>query len=150
MVGRCLGICTGKKLCRCCDRGYRYAYRSTVPRITNIEKIQPGIMVTTFNGNPSTIIISCNSSTNVSNETDLIAFCNKLSSLVRSIPKHNVLIISGDMNAQISKNVNNKFSLFNSSNRHGKQLTDFTLENPIYPTPPLGQDMTQGQFLSGV
>ena len=24
------------------------------------------------------------------------------------------------------------------------------LINPIYPTPPLGQDMTQGQFLSGV
>ena len=23
-------------------------------------------------------------------------------------------------------------------------------EHPIYPTPPLGQDMTQGQFLSGV
>ena len=22
--------------------------------------------------------------------------------------------------------------------------------DPIYPTPPLGQDMTQGQFLSGV
>ena len=27
---------------------------------------------------------------------------------------------------------------------------NFTLHNPIYPTPPLGQDMTQGQFLSGV
>ena len=25
-----------------------------------------------------------------------------------------------------------------------------TLNDPIYPTPPLGQDMTQGQFLSGV
>ena len=24
------------------------------------------------------------------------------------------------------------------------------LDDPIYPTPPLGQDMTQGQFLSGV
>ena len=24
------------------------------------------------------------------------------------------------------------------------------LHHPIYPTPPLGQDMTQGQFLSGV
>ena len=24
------------------------------------------------------------------------------------------------------------------------------LLDPIYPTPPLGQDMTQGQFLSGV
>ena len=22
-------------------------------------------------------------------------------------------------------------------------------KDPIYPTPPLGQDMTQGQFLSG-
>ena len=26
----------------------------------------------------------------------------------------------------------------------------YVLEAPIYPTPPLGQDMTQGQFLSGV
>ena len=25
-----------------------------------------------------------------------------------------------------------------------------SVEDPIYPTPPLGQDMTQGQFLSGV
>ena len=25
-----------------------------------------------------------------------------------------------------------------------------TVTGPIYPTPPLGQDMTQGQFLSGV
>ena len=31
------------------------------------------------------------------------------------------------------------------------QADDTTLTNdPIYPTPPLGQDMTQGQFLSGV
>ena len=26
----------------------------------------------------------------------------------------------------------------------------FLLSYPIYPTPPLGQDMTQGQFLSRV
>ena len=37
--------------------------------------------------------------------TDLSDFYNKLSSLVCSIPKHNVLIISRDMNAQIGKNV---------------------------------------------
>ena len=29
-------------------------------------------------------------------------------------------------------------------------LNSFLRPNPIYPTPPLGQDMTQGQFLSGV
>ena len=46
-----------------------------------------------------------------------IAFYNQLSSFVRSIPKHNILIISGDMDTQIGKTINNKFSLYNSSNR---------------------------------
>ena len=27
-----------------------------------------------------------------------------------------------------------------------KSFLDMTLNNHIYPTPPLGQDMTQGQF----
>ena len=58
--------------------------------LNNIEKIQSRMMVATFNGNPSTIIISCYSPTNVSDETDLIAFYNELSSLIRSIPKHNL------------------------------------------------------------
>ena len=35
------------------------------------------------------------------------------------------------MNAQIDKNVNNKFSLQNSSNRNSEHLTDFTLENGL-------------------
>ena len=61
------------------------------------------MMVATFNGNPSATIISCNSCTYVSEETDLIAFYDELSSLVRSIPKHSVLVIGGDMNAQIGK-----------------------------------------------
>ena len=86
-------------------------------------------MVATFNGNPSATIIFCYSPSNVSEETDLIAFYNELSSLVRSIPKHNVLIIGRDMNAQIDKNVNNKFSLHNSSNRNREHLADFMLEN---------------------
>ena len=47
--------------------------------------------VDTFNGNPSTTIISYSSTTNASDETDIINF-SKVSSLVCSIPKHNVLI----------------------------------------------------------
>ena len=47
---------------------------------------------------------------------------------MRSIPKHNVLFIGGDMNAQIGKNGNHKYSLHNSSNRNGQNLTDFTTE----------------------
>ena len=99
--------------------------------LNSFEKIKLRMMVATFNGNPSTTIISCYSPTNVRDETDLIAFYNELSSLVLCIPKQNVLIIGGDMNAQIGKNVNNKFSLHNSSNRNGEHLTDFTLENRL-------------------
>ena len=97
----------------------------------SIEKIQLGMMVVTFNGNPSTTIISCYSLTNISEEMDLIVFSNELSSLVRSIPKQNVLDIGGDMNAQIGKTVNDKFSLHNSTNRNGEHLTDFMLENRL-------------------
>ena len=85
-------------------------------------------MVATFNGNPSTTVISCYNPANVGEETDLIFFYNELFSLVRRIPKHNVLVIGGDMNTQIGKNVNHKFSWHNSSNRNGEHLTDFTLE----------------------
>ena len=60
--------------------------------LNNIEKIQPRMMVATFNGSPSATIISYYSSTNVSEEIDLIAFYNELSSLVHRIPKHNVLV----------------------------------------------------------
>ena len=103
----------------------------TLKSMNSIEKIQPRMMVAAFNGNPSAAILSYNSPTNVSEETNLIAFYNKLSSLVWSIPKHNVLIIGWDMNAQIGKNVNNKFSWHNSSNRNGEHLTDFTQENRL-------------------
>ena len=99
--------------------------------LNSFEKIQPRKMVATLNGNPSATTIPCYSPTNVSEETDFITVYNELSSLVRSIPKHNVLVIGGDMNAQIGKNLNRKFSLHNLSNRNGEHLTDFLLENRL-------------------
>ena len=97
----------------------------------SIERIQPRMMAATFTGNPRATIISCYSPTNVSEETELVAFYDELSSLVRSIPKHNMLDIGGDMNAQIGKNGNNKYSLHNTSNRNGQHLTDFMIENRL-------------------
>ena len=89
------------------------------------------MMVATFIGNPRASIISCDSPTNISEETELITFYDGLSSLVRSIPKHNVLVIGGDMNAKIRKNGNHEYSLHNSSNRNRQPLTDFTIENRL-------------------
>ena len=98
--------------------------------LNSIGIIQPRMIVATFNGDPRATIISCYSPTNVSEETELVTFYDELSSLVRSIPKHNVLVIGGDMNAQIGKNGNIKYSLHNTSNRNG-HLTDFMIENRL-------------------
>ena len=88
-------------------------------------------MVSTFDSNRSTRIISCYSPNNARDETDLDVFYNELTSVGRSIPKHNVLIIGGNMNAQIGKKVNNNISLHNLSKRNEEHLTDFTLENGL-------------------
>ena len=89
------------------------------------------MLAATFNGNPRATIISCYSPTHVSEETELVAFYDELSSLVRSIPKHNLLVISGDMNAQIGKYGNNKYSPHNTSNRNAQHLTDFMIEKRL-------------------
>ena len=89
------------------------------------------MMAATFNGNPKATIIFCYSPTNVSEETEVVNFYEELSSLVRSIPKHNLLVIGGDMNAQIGKNRNNKYSQHSTSNRNGQHLTDFMRENRL-------------------
>ena len=121
-----------EKLCQCHSRRCRNAYRTkSVITLNSIERIQSRMMAATFNGNPRATIISCYSPTNVSEEAELATFYDELSSLVRIIPKHNVLVIGGDMNAQIEKNGNNKYSLHNTSNRNGQHLTDFTIENRL-------------------
>ena len=112
--------------------------------LTSIKKIQPRIMAATFNGNSRTKIISCSYPTNARDEMDLTTFYNELSSLVRSILKHNVLVIGGDMNAQIGKNENNKFSLHNSSNINVKYLTDFSLLVFIVTDPIKNQGGARG------
>ena len=93
--------------------------------LNSIERIQPRMMAAMFNGNPRATIISCYSPTNVSEETELVTFYNEISTLVRSILKYNMLVIGGDMNAQIGKNGNN------TSNRNGQHLTDFKKENRL-------------------
>ena len=89
------------------------------------------MLAATFNGNPIVTIISCSSPTNVSEETELVTFYDELSSLVRSIPKHNLLVIGGDRNAQKGINGNNKYSLHKTSNRNWQHLTDFMIENRL-------------------
>ena len=77
------------------------------------------------------MIISCNSTINVSGEMDITIFYNGLVSLARHIFKHNELIISRDVYVQIIQDENNKFGLLNQTNRSSKFLTDFSRENSL-------------------
>ena len=88
-------------------------------------------MCAILNGNPFITIISCYSPTNSSDEMDITTFWYKLYSLAEHIPKHNVLIIGGDMNAQIGKDKNNKFCLHNLAKRNSEYLIDFSFENSL-------------------
>ena len=78
--------------------------------LNSIERMQPRMMLATFNANPRATIISCYSPINVSEETELVAFYDELSSLVRK---------------------KRKYSLHNTSNRNGQHLTDFMIENRL-------------------
>ena len=81
-----------------------------------------------FNINPCTTIISCDSLTNASDEKDILTFSNELSSLVRLTPDYNVPNIDEDMNGQIDKDENNKFCLHNLPNKNGEFRAKFSLE----------------------
>ena len=71
--------------------------------LKSIEKIQPRMICASDNENLCTTIVSFNSSSNASDETDIITIYDELSLLVWHIPKHNVLIINRDMNVEIGK-----------------------------------------------
>ena len=90
--------------------------------LNSIEKIHPRLIIATFNGNPCTTVISCYSPANVSDESETIAFYDELSSLTRQVPKHNVLIIGGDMNARIGQNEDHRYAYHQSTNRNGQYI----------------------------
>ena len=102
---------------------------STTQYLINVEKIIPRIITANFNGNPIMKVISCYSPTNVSDEDDVTDFYNDISSFIRYVPKHNVLIIAGDFNAHLGIDHDNKFAYHTESNINGYLLDHFIIEN---------------------
>ena len=69
--------------------------------LNSVETINPRTLLATFIGNPAVTVISCYSPTNVSKVDDREEFYAELSELTKAVPKHNVLVIGGDMNGKI-------------------------------------------------
>ena len=96
------------------------AYKS----LNSVETISPRTMIASFNGNPAVTIISCYSP-NVSGEEDKDEFYTELTTITRSIPKHNILLVGGDMNAKIGKK-DVVGSIYNgTANKNGQKLLDY-------------------------
>ena len=105
------------------------AYKS----LNAVETISPRIMIASFNGDPAVIITSCYSRTNVSDEED--QFYVDLTTATRSIPKHNITLVEGDMNARPGKKdarcgkMDARYSVYNDvANENGKRLLDYMQE----------------------
>ena len=96
--------------------------------LNSVEAINPRILIATFNGNPAVTVISCYSPTNVSPVEEREEFYIELAELTKKIPKHNVTLIGGDMNAKIGEN-DAKGSAYNTTtNENGQLFLDYTQE----------------------
>ena len=93
--------------------------------LNSIEKIRPRLIISTFNGNLCTTVVSCYSPTNVSDECETTSFYDELSSLTRQVPKHNVFMIGGDMNVKLGH------IKVKNTNRNGKYLQNLITENSL-------------------
>ena len=100
-----------------------YAGRSLI----NVETISPRLMICHFQGNPATTVLCCYSPTNYAKEEDITSFYNDLREAVKTIPRHNIQIILGDMNARIGTD-KAKFAYCKSTNRNGEHLINFSEE----------------------
>ena len=72
-----------------------------IESLNSVEKISSRIVIASFNGNPALTVIACYSPTNVSDEQHIIDFYDDLPPCVKSVPKHNILIIGSDLNAHL-------------------------------------------------
>ena len=70
--------------------------------LNKIESINTRTLIASFNGNPSITVICCYSPTNTSHEDDVKDFYDDLTDLVKAIPKHNLIVIGGDFNVNIT------------------------------------------------
>ena len=96
--------------------------------LNSVETINPRILVATFNGNPAATVISCYSPTNVSNVVEREEFYAELAELTKTIPKHNVLLVGGDMNGRIGKSDVKGWVYNETTNENGQLLLDYMLE----------------------
>ena len=101
--------------------------------LLSIRYISTRTMQVTFSGNPKTSVIVTYSPTNVSDDEEGKNYYHQLTTATKSVPAHNVLIVTGDFNARIGLD-NAKFAYHTSTNRNGEFLHEYVQENDLVIT----------------
>ena len=90
--------------------------------LSEVIQWNESIITATFEGNPKTTIIVHYSPVEGDDEAEQH---NQLSSAVKQVPKHNILIVLGDFNAHLEKNLA-KHSYHETGNANGKLVNNFS------------------------
>ena len=69
--------------------------------LESIETISERTMIATFSRNSKCTVISSYSPTNIMSENTIQEYYSELTTLIHQLPKHNVLFLCDDMNAQV-------------------------------------------------
>ena len=102
--------------------------RLSYKALSSIEKINDRIIVAHFNGNPKCTVVVVYSPTNVSKKEDIDNFYEALDGVFSAIPPHNLTLLLGDLNAQIS----GQWSFHPTSNRNGNKLEELMEEHRLW------------------
>ena len=89
--------------------------------LESIETISERTMIATFNRNPKCTVTSTYNPTNVTIEDTIQEYYSALTTLIHPVPKHNVLFLCGDMNAQVGP-ISGKHHYHQTNNRNGELL----------------------------
>ena len=105
--------------------------RTIESALADIKPFNERIIIAHFNGNPATTVIVHYSPTEGNDLAE--EHYNNLSNAIKTVPKHNVLLIVGDYNAHIG-NDDALFTFHEKTNSNGKLLLDLAEENSLIIT----------------
>ena len=99
--------------------------KSIESALSEVKPVDKRILIAEFNGNPRTTIIVHYAPVEGSGESD--EHYDTLCSVIQEVPKHNLLLVLGDYNAHLGKEVG-KYTYHDKTNSNGKRLLDMSQE----------------------
>ena len=111
--------------------------RSITKSLQSVTKVCDRIIIATLDGNPQTTIVAVYAPTNAASDEDKESFYKQLHDVLTPIPVHNIVIVLGDFNARIGRDLHESnprvYAYHQRTNENGKLLRDLIENNNLRP-----------------